>query len=202
MDKQKHRGCKESSDSEQKLANQNNSFPLCSVRFYLSIEVQFLRLKKFFLTNYNKQESSKSGSQESGTIFSYRVSHIFTSTFIVQAVTNLIIYCFVQPPILFTYLSRLSSQRQTVPSCLLVVQTIFLAVWPLHCISSSLECISSIFSTRKCLSMFYSEHTLEILDPILNTCLSPKCSSILHRPSICSASQSILRISILYMYTH
>ncbi len=38
MDKQKRRGCKKNSDLEQKLANQNNSFPLCPVRFYLSIE--------------------------------------------------------------------------------------------------------------------------------------------------------------------
>ncbi len=38
MDKQKRRGRKEASDSEQTLANQNSSFPLYPVRFYLSIE--------------------------------------------------------------------------------------------------------------------------------------------------------------------
>ncbi len=43
MDKQTRRGRKENSDSEQKLANQNNSFPLCPIHFYLSTEAQFLR---------------------------------------------------------------------------------------------------------------------------------------------------------------
>ncbi len=35
------RGHKENSNLEQKLANRNNSFPLCPARFYLSIETQF-----------------------------------------------------------------------------------------------------------------------------------------------------------------
>ncbi len=38
MDKQKCRWCKENWDSEQKFANKNNSFLLCPIRFYLSIE--------------------------------------------------------------------------------------------------------------------------------------------------------------------
>ncbi len=47
MDKQKCRGRKE--DSEQKLANQNNGFPLRPVHFYLSIEAYFLRFIHLFL---------------------------------------------------------------------------------------------------------------------------------------------------------
>ncbi len=39
MDKLKSRGRKKNSDSEQKLANQNNSFLLCPLCFYMSIEV-------------------------------------------------------------------------------------------------------------------------------------------------------------------
>ncbi len=42
MNKQKCRGHKEDSDSKLKLVNQNNSFPLCPICFYLSMEAQFL----------------------------------------------------------------------------------------------------------------------------------------------------------------
>ncbi len=44
--------CKENSDLEQKLANQKNSFPLCPVHFYLSIEDKFLR---FFNLCFEKE---------------------------------------------------------------------------------------------------------------------------------------------------
>ncbi len=57
MDKQKCRGHKENSDSEQKLANQNDSFPLCLVRFYLSIEAQFLRFINFFSFQEKKNKN-------------------------------------------------------------------------------------------------------------------------------------------------
>ncbi len=46
MDKQKRRGCKVNSDSEQKLANQNYSFPLCP---YASTCPQKRSFKDFFI---------------------------------------------------------------------------------------------------------------------------------------------------------